>query len=146
MEPNFHNAQYLLTDKLSYRVGEPKRGDVVVFKAPPDYKEEYIKRIVALPGETISIRHNTVYINGKVLNEKYLPPEAVTYPGNFLNEGQILIVPEGKYFMMGDNREHSLDSRRFGFIGADKITGKAWIIYWPLTDAGKIPEAVFALE
>src|SRR3990172_9585517 len=71
MEPNFHNGEYLLTDKVSYRFGEPERGDVIVFEAPPDESEEFIKRIIALPGEKMSIRDGRVFINGQRLNEAY---------------------------------------------------------------------------
>lgn len=136
MEPNFHDGEYLLTDKISYRFNEPKRGDVVVFKAPPDYKEEFIKRIVGLPDETISIRDNRIYINGKIFDENYLPDDIITQNGAFLKDGQEITVPENSYFVLGDNRPHSLDSRRFGFINLDKITGKTWFIYWPPTEVG----------
>ncbi len=138
MEPNFHDSEYLLTDKLSYRYNEAKYGDVIVFKAPPDYKEEYIKRIIALPGDTIAIKDSKVYVNGNILNESYIPNEFTTYAGNFLAEGSVLTVPPDSFFVMGDNREHSLDSRRFGFITKDKVIGKAWFIYWPPDEVGRV--------
>ena len=142
MEPNFHDGEYLLTDKISYRFNQPKRGDVVVFKAPPDYKEEFIKRIVGLPGETISIHENHVYINGKIFEESYLPSDAITQNGSFLKEGQEVTVPKNSYFVLGDNRSHSLDSRRFGFVNQDKIAGKTWFIYWPPAEVGIVKNVV----
>ena len=138
MEPNFHNAQYLLTDKVSYRFGEPERGDVVVFKAPPDDKDEFIKRITGLPGEKISLKEGKFYINDQLLDEKYLPVSQITSGGQFLPEGQTVTVPEGSYFVVGDNRDHSFDSRAWGFIAKSKITGRAWFLYWPPESVGII--------
>jgi signal peptidase I len=138
MEPNFHNAQYLLTDKVSYRFGEPKRGDVVVFKAPPDDKDEFIKRVIGLPGERVSLKAGRFYINDQLLEEKYLPSSQITSGGQFLAEGQSATIPESSYFMVGDNRDHSFDSRAWGFIGKSKITGRAWLLYWPPESVGII--------
>jgi signal peptidase I len=138
MEPNFHNNEYLLTDKVSYRFAEPKRGDVVVFKAPPDYRDEFIKRIIALPGENVMVSGGKIYVNGEPLNEQYIPSDFVVYPGKFAIEGKIITVTKGEYFVLGDNREHSLDSRNIGLIPRDKITGRAWMVYWPVTEAGAV--------
>jgi signal peptidase I len=138
MEPNFHDGQYLLTDKLSYRFGIPKRGDVIVFKAPPNFKEEFIKRIIAIPGDTVMVKNGKYFVNGVEIKEKYLPSEFKTAPGNFAIEGKQITVPSDSYFVSGDNRDHSLDSRNFGIINKDKITGRAWLIYWPPKDAGTI--------
>ena len=140
MEPNFPNGEYLLTDKVKYRFNEPARGDVVVFKAPTGNGEEYIKRIIGLPGEKISVRNAKVYVNGKELKEDYIPETSPTYGGNFLQENQVITVPEGNLFVLGDNRPHSSDSRSFGPITKDKITGRAWLIYWPLKNGGLIPK------
>lgn len=138
MEPNFHDGEYLLTDKLSYRFGLPKKGDVVVFKAPPTYDDEFIKRVIGVPGDTVSVKENHVYVNGQIVNESYIPSNFTTYAGRFSSEGAVLTVPEDQYFVLGDNREHSLDSRNIGFIPKDKITGKAWVIYWPPKNAGLV--------
>ena len=139
MEPNFHDNEYLLTDKLSYRFSKPQRGEIVVFKAPPtNYEEEYIKRIIAIPGDTVEIIGDQMYVNGELLNEPYLAAGLRTEPGGFLGRGQIITLPAGAYFMMGDNREHSKDSRHFGFVPEDKITGKAWFVYWPPEDFGVV--------
>ena len=136
MEPNFHDGEYLLTDKVSYRLHEPERGDVIVFKAPPDYVDEFIKRIIGIPGDSVYVKDGKVFVNSKEVIEAYIPPDFHTYAGRFTAEGAVLTVPAGQYFVLGDNREHSLDSRNIGFIGKDKITGRAWLIYWPLNKAG----------
>lgn len=137
MESNFHNNEYILTEKVTYYFNKPKRGEVVVFKAPPDGHDEFIKRIIGIPGDTVMIQSCKVSVNGKIIEEKYLSSGLCTSPGTLATEGKTLTVPDGKYFLMGDNRPHSLDSRyeQIGFIGQDKFTGKAWVVYWPLNDA-----------
>ena len=136
MEPNFHDGEYLLTDKVTYRFGQPKKGDVVVFKAPPDFSEEFIKRIVGVPGDQVAVQNGKIMVNGIQISEAYLPSSFQTYPGRFAAEGQVISVPQDQYFVLGDNREHSLDSRNIGLVPKDKITGRAWLIYWPLNKAG----------
>ena len=131
MEPSFDDGEFLLTDKVTYRFSQPKRGDVVVFEAPGTNNEEFIKRIIGLPGENISIADGKIHINEKVLNENYLPEALVTENGMFLKEGVTITVPENHYFVLGDNRVASSDSRTWGFIDKSKITGRAWITYWP---------------
>ncbi|SRR5258708_25915856 len=138
MEPNFHNAEYILTEKVTYDFNAPKRGDVVIFKAPPDGHDEYIKRIIGLPGDTVMVANCRVYVNNKLLDEPYLPKEFCTNPGTFATEGVKLTVIPNSYFVLGDNRPHSLDSRYIGFINKDKFTGRAWIIYWPVPNAGVV--------
>lgn len=110
MEPNFHNNDYLLVDKLSYRIGEPRRGEVVVFKAP-DGISYYIKRIIGLPGETVEIENNTIVIfnqehkEGMTLKETYLPREDI------ITDNIKIVLGEDEYFVLGDNRGASFDSR-----------------------------------
>lgn len=145
MEPNFPNGEFLLTDKVTYRLDDPKRGDVIVFKAPPDFEEEFIKRIVGLPGEIVLVRAGKVYINGRFLEESYLSPSLITHPGAFLAEGEEITVPADNYLAFGDNRPHSSDSRAWGFVPRDKITGRAWVIYWPPQNAGLIEKAKYNL-
>lgn len=130
MAPNYIDGQYYLTDKWSYRFGEPKRGDVVVYKAPNNPDVDYFKRIVGLPGEEIEIRDGKVYINGQLLDEPYLAPGTVTYEHTYLKEGQKLAIPQGQYFVMGDNRPHSSDSRAHGPIPKESIIGKMTMCYW----------------
>jgi len=144
MQPNFPNGEYLLTDKVKYRFNEPQRGDVVVFEAPGTNGEEYIKRIIGLPGETVSLRDGFVYVNDKLLNEKYLDPSLRTPSGNFLTEGKTVSVPEGKYIVMGDNRGASSDSRAWGFITTEEITGRAWFIYWPVSQMGLVQPTIYS--
>jgi signal peptidase I len=138
MYPNFDDKDLLLTDKLSYRFGKPKRGDIIIFKAPAgeacaDIDCEYIKRIIGLPGETVKVVSGKVFVNGSLLEEKYLPTGLVTNNGSFLREGVEEKVPEGEYLPMGDNRPHSRDGRDFGTIPYQSIVGKAMLRYWPLT-------------
>lgn len=139
MEPNFPNGEYLLSDKVSYRLGEPDRGDVIIFQAPTSEEDEFIKRIIGLPGDTVAITNQKVVVNGELLNETYLPEDFVTDPGAFLKPDSEAVVPEDNFFVLGDNRSHSSDSRAWGFVPKDKITGKAWIVYWPPQNAGTVP-------
>lgn len=138
MQPNFPDGEFLLTDKVSYRFGEPQRGDVVVFEAPGARGEEFIKRVLGLPGEKIQVKGNRVYINGRLLKELYLPDSLATPAGNFLKEGAEVLIPEGHFVVMGDNRGASSDSRSWGFVSKEKITGRAWLIYWPPQKMGVI--------
>lgn len=138
MDPSFIDAEYLLTDKITYRFREPKRGEVVIFTAPMNQDYEYIKRIIALPGETIKIEGGNIFINGEKLEESYLPPQRATLTGGFLREGQSLIMPEGRYFVIGDNRNHSSDSREWGTVPLESIIGRAWFRYWPLSRLGLV--------
>ena len=144
MYPNFDDGEYLLTDKISYKMGEPTRGDVVVFKAPeasqcPEGTGcDFIKRIIGLPGETVQVSNNQLYINGRVLTESYLSPEIITQAGAYTANGTVN-VPEGTYFVVGDNRSHSSDSRTWGPVPADKIVGKVFFRYWPPNKVGTLP-------
>jgi signal peptidase I len=143
MEPNFPDGEYLLTDKLSYRFNEPNRGDVIVFEAPGQQGEEYIKRIIALPGEKVLIMKNQIIINGNLLNESYIPEKLRISPGSFIKEGQEIIVPSNNYFVLGDNRPFSSDSRAWGTVSKEMITGRAWIIYWPINSLGKVEKVEY---
>lgn len=146
MQPNFPDGEYILSDKLSYRFGDPERGDVIIFEAPGTDGEEFIKRILGLPGETVSIIDDHVYINGEKLIENYLPNEFITAPGAFLKEGEKKVVPEDNYFVVGDNRNHSSDSRAWGFVGRDAIVGRAWVVYWPLSSLGTIKDVTYSFN
>lgn len=140
MEPNFHNNEYILTDKISYRFSEPKRGDVIIFKAPKNPDIDYIKRIIALPEERVKIQNGLVYINGKILKEPYLKDTTNLFPGSFIQEGIEITVSSGEYFAMGDNRPHSSDSREFGPIPAKLIIGRALFRYWPISKFGALSQ------
>ncbi|MDO8503146.1 MAG: signal peptidase I [bacterium] len=144
MIPSFQDGEYLLTDKVSYRTGVPKRGDVIVFAAPPNRNEDFIKRIIALPRETVSIKDTKIYINNKLVEESYLPQTTNTLPGLFLSEGRSFTLGSDEYFVMGDNRDHSSDSRTWGPIKRGDIVGRAWVVYWPPQDAGPVPTVSYA--
>ncbi len=146
MEPNFPNGQYLLTDKVTYRFREPERGDVIVFKAPTNNGEEFIKRIIAVPGETILLKDGNVFINGSQLRENYLADELKTQAGGYLKEGLQFDIPAGHFMVLGDNRPFSSDSRSWGFITKEDITGRAWVVYWPIPDAGLIKEVTYSFN
>lgn len=146
MVPTFQNGEFLLTNKLSYKRGLPNRGDVVIFKAPSTAHCpsggacDFIKRIIALPGETISIKNGHIYIDGEELIEPYIPAEFVTRGDAFLRDGAQYTISDGEYFMMGDNRPGSSDSRAFGPVPLKNFIGKGWIRYWPFNKLGFIPE------
>ena len=135
---NFQDGQYILTDKISYRFSEPKRSQVIIFDSPVRKGEAYIKRIIGLPGERLMLSDNKIYIynkehpDGVVLDESaYLSPSVVTTGENFLHEGEVVTIPDDSYFVMGDNRPHSSDSRQWGFVKRDTIKGKSYFRYWP---------------
>lgn len=132
MEPNLHTDQRLVVEKVSYRFHAPERFDVVVLKLPARGDELLIKRVVGLPGETVEIEDGQVYINGKLLEEPFLRGD--TRPGR---HGQVTVPPLHVY-VLGDNRDHSNDSRSFGPIPLDNIVGRAWVSYWPPEEMGMV--------
>lgn len=129
MEPNFQSGEYLLIDEISYRFREPQRGEVVVFKYPKDSSVLFIKRIIGLPGETVEINDGKVIIynlefpKGKVLEEPYIKSDTV---GNLK-----ISLKKDEYFVLGDNREHSSDSRSWGPVPRKNIIGRAWVSVYP---------------
>ncbi len=131
MEPNLHTDQRLVVEKLSYRLHEPRRGDVVVLRLPERGPELLIKRVIALPGETIEIREGQVTIDSVALPEPYLTQQTRGQYGP-------VQVPVGHIFVMGDNRGASNDSRVFGPVEQSRIVGRAWVSYWPPGDVGFI--------
>lgn len=147
MMPNFVDKEYLLTDKLTYQLSDPKRGDVIVFKAPPsepcaEDECEYIKRIIGVPGDKVMVKDQRVYLNGQLLKEDYLSPGMVSDAGAFLQNGVEKIIPQGMYLPLGDNRSHSRDGREFGVIKKDSIVGKAFLIYWPPQEMKLVPKII----
>lgn len=135
MEPNLHDSQYVLVNKTAYWFGrDPQRGDIVVLRPPenPDSPDR-IKRIIGLPGDTIEVASNgTVLINGSPLEEPYLTPHFGGSQGTW-------VVPPDSYFMLGDNRSVSYDSRGWGTAPRENIVGKAWLIIWSIGDWGRAP-------
>lgn len=138
MEPNFHDGEYILTNKYEYRFGSPKRGDVVVFKSPQNPDIDFIKRIIGLPGDRVKLVNNHYYINDVLLEESYIEPTVFTYRGAYLKDGQEIIVPKDFYFVSGDNRPRSSDSREWGPIHKSSIIGKSQLRYWPFSRFGII--------
>jgi signal peptidase I len=135
MSLTLHDNDLLVASKISYKIHDPQRGDIIVFKPPNEDSRDFIKRVIALPGDKIRITNSVVYINGQVLHEPYLP-ERWTYNNNWPADGQDKLVPADQYFVMGDNRNHSSDSRSFGFVERDAILGKAEVRIWPLGQVG----------
>lgn len=128
MYPNFKNGQYYMSNIQHENFN---RGDVVVFKAPDDTETDYIKRVIAIPGETVMLENGSVYVNHQPLDEDaYLDHSVNTYVGNFMEEYQTVTVPKGKYFVLGDNRQNSSDSREYGFVPQENIIGKILFCYW----------------
>ena len=132
MEPSFHDGQRLLVNKAVYIFGEPKRGDVVIFKAPHNRQGDYIKRIIGLPGDTIEVKDRAVYVNGSKLDEPY-----IKNPPHYTLESQN--IPENHYFVLGDNRDNSNDSHSGWTVPREDIIGKAWISTWPPNNWGIVP-------
>ena len=127
MEPSLHNSQYVLVNKQAYLFQPPARGDVIVFSWPIDTTKDLIKRVIGLPGDTIVTTSSTVQVDGVVLQEPY-----VKVPFNL--EGRQWTVPPNDYFVMGDNRQFSDDSRDWGFVPKSYIIGKAVMVYWPISN------------
>lgn len=144
MMPTYHDKEYLLVEKLSYLTGEPKRGDVVVLKYPKNPSLSYIKRIIGLPNETVIIQNNQITIKnadnpaGFAITESYIPSDFSTtvYSGADQNGAYKKTLKEGEYFVMGDNREHSSDSREWGVLPKTNIVGRAWVTLFPLDRLG----------
>ncbi len=136
MVPTYQDGNYILTDKLTYRFEDPKRGQVIVLKNPKNEDQDFIKRIMGLPKDTIKVQAGKVYVNDQPVDEKYLPVGRQTPPGAFLRENQSYQIPEGDYIVMGDNREFSSDSREWGIVRRDEIIGRVIFRYWPANELG----------
>jgi len=134
MEPNFYDHEYLIIDEITYRFDEPKRGDIVVFKYPKDPRQFFIKRVVGLPGETVKIEDGLVYVDGQdgyqPLQEDYLSDDVETIMP--LRGYTQVKLAQDEYFLLGDNREQSFDSRAFGPVKREFIIGRTWLRGWPV--------------
>jgi signal peptidase I len=124
MEPNFHDGECIMVNKVSYRSSSPQRGDVIVFDPPFESSYPFIKRVIGLPGETVEIKEGKVFINGTPLDEEYI----MAPPNDPMSARE---VPDNEYFVLGDNRNNSTDSSKGWTVARDNIIGKAWFIYWP---------------
>jgi len=142
MIPNFRDGEMILTDKISYRFTQPKRGQVIIFQSPIGEKD-LIKRVTGLPGETLTLKNGEIFINGKKLEEKYLPADVKTFPGQFIKEDQPITIGSNQFIVFGDNRPHSQDSREWGTVDKKQIVGRAWLIYWPIANISFVPSASY---
>jgi len=139
MYPNLKDSQYLITNIIALRMGDPKLGDVVVFKAPNEPEKDFIKRVIGVAGDKISVKDGTVYLNSEKLDEsRYLDSNVKTNGGSFLKDNEEVTVPEGNFLVLGDNRSYSSDSREWGFVPKKNIIGISFFIYWPVNVAGTI--------
>lgn len=139
MEPNFQHGEYLLVNKLAYRLGEYERGDVIVFKYPGDTTKDYIKRVIGLPGDTVEIREGSLYVNGISVSEPYEIMPMNSYP-----TGPTVVEP-GYLYVLGDNRPASSDTRDWGLLDQDLVIGQAWLAIYPIDQFGLVdhPELHF---
>lgn len=135
MEPNFYDREYLIIDEISYRFDNPERGDVIVFRYPKDPKQFFIKRVIGMPGETVKIENGDIYIKDTENQDGYLLDESSYLPKSYTQGTLETQVEWNEYFVLGDNRSSSLDSRVFGAISRDYIVGRAWIRGWPIERA-----------
>lgn len=161
MEPTLRSGQYLLVNKAAYLrldsdllgfvpgekipgdftfqpFGQPKPGDVVVFRFPRDTQKDFIKRVIAGPGDTVQVKNGQIWVNGRLIDEPYLqdrPSYTVA----------LQTVPPDNYFVLGDNRNNSSDSHVWGLVPRENIVGKAWVIYWPMRNVGMVPNYALAV-
>jgi signal peptidase I len=140
MFPTFKDKEYLLTDKVTYKRRLPIYGDVIVFKAPMNESFDFIKRVIATPGQSVSVKGGKVFVDGKMLEESYLPKEYTTAPGQFLQEGESYTVQDGEVMAFGDNRDHSSDSREWGPVPDKNIIGRVFYRYWPVSQMGVVKD------
>ncbi len=146
MYPSLDDNDYLIANKLDYRLHEPQRGDIIIMRDPFDSSKDFIKRVIALPGEELLIKDAHVYINGHLLTEPYLRTDepwnnnANWPPPGAQDAGQARTMPPNQYFVMGDNRNASSDSRVFGWVARDRIEARAWLRIWPLAKMGPIDQ------
>lgn len=131
MEPNFYDHEYLIIDEISYRLNKPQRGDVIVFRYPNDESQFFIKRVIAMPGETIKIHDGKITIINEQNPEGFILDESEYLPNTHTQGTTNITLKWDEYFVMGDNRSSSLDSRIFGPIKQYEIIGRAWIRGWP---------------
>ncbi len=138
MTPTLTDQERIFINKFTYRfgLGSIERGDTVVFWYPEDRNKSYIKRVIGLPGDRVRIENGQVFVNGKALVEDYVAPE-YRDPTSW-RDGDEQTVPEGQYFVLGDHRNSSSDSRTWGYVPRDNIYGKAVFVYWPLDKMGRL--------
>ena len=130
MEPTLHTGEFVFVNKVTYKLSQPRRGDVIVFHYPRNPQENYIKRVIGSQGDKVEVRGGKVYVNGQNLQEPYIAASP--------NYTDTWTVPEGQLFVLGDNRNNSSDSHSWGFVPLDYVIGKATFVYWPLENWGNL--------
>lgn len=140
MEPTLHNNEWVLLERVSYWFHGPERGDIVVFQAPLTPSEDYIKRVIGVPGDHVVVQDGNVSVNGHRLTEKYIaaPPD---YAGCQYCD---VVVPNGELYVLGDNRDNSNDSHMWGLLPERNVVGRALAVYWPLSDFGLVSHPSYA--
>lgn len=136
MEPTLHSGEFVIVNKLAYRLGQPEIGDVIVFHYPRDPEQEYIKRVIGLPGDDVRVQNGQVYVNGVAIKEPY-----IASPPNYQDEWK---VPSDSLFVLGDNRNNSSDSHNWGSVPMNYVIGKAVLVYWPPEQWGVIQHPTIA--
>lgn len=139
MDPTFNSGDYIFTSKITYKFRSYHRGDVIVFRSPKNPDIEYIKRVIALPKDTITVKDSDVFINNVKLTESYIADRTNLWEGGFLKNGESYTVPEDELFVMGDNRPRSSDSREFGPVPFSSVIGQVFYRYFPAEKIGFIP-------
>ncbi|HEY1408563.1 MAG TPA: signal peptidase I [Promineifilum sp.] len=134
MNPTLFNGEYLIISNFAYQLDEPQRGDIIVFRHPSS-DLNLIKRVIGLPGDTIEVQNGEVRVNGQLISEPYIQASP-TYNSSW-------VVPEGQFFVLGDNRNNSSDSHAWGYLPEDHILGKALLVYWPPSKWTKVPHFAF---
>jgi len=151
MVPNFQSGEHILTDKITFKMRDPQRGEVVVFHAPPaaNCPEgtgcDFIKRVLGVPGDTIEVKENSMWVNGQKMDETYIPDDFPIMPGNATKGKSVYLGPD-EYFVSGDNRPYSSDSRAWGAITKADIIGRVFFRYWPPAVISPIGQAEYSIQ
>lgn len=144
MVPTFHDKEFIFTSKVTYRFRTIERGDVIVFHAPQGEGIEYIKRVIAVPGDRIRISHDgLVFLNDKVLNESYISAPTTLLQDRYMEANKEIVIPPDQLFVMGDNRPNSSDSREFGPISIESVIGQVFYRYFPFDRMGSIDNPLY---
>lgn len=147
MHPNYENGEYVLTNLITLRFKSVVRGDIVVFESPTNKEKDFIKRVIGVPEDEVMIKAGFVFVNYIKLDEsEYLEPDVKTYAGAFIKEGEPQVVPPDNYFVLGDNRSFSSDSREWGFVASQKIIGKSFLVYWPIIKSRLVKHAKYNID
>ena len=148
MVPNFQSGEYVMTDKITYKTRDPMQGEILVFHAPSAAHCaegtgcDFIKRVIAVPGDTVAVHDDSIWINGEALDESYIPDDFTIMAGK-ATKNEVVYLGPNEYFVCGDNRPYSSDSRSWGAITKDEIVGRVFFRYWPPSVAGVVKRASY---